>query len=176
MNDDLDRARTEAPKRKCASINSRPLFMSVAESMVIFGPMLQVGCASASAGVTAASSSRVRPRNGPPDAVRTSECDGLRRPPFEALEERRVLAVDGQDPPATSLLRRERELARGDEALLVREREVDRRLERRERRGQTREADHGVEDDVRLGTPTRSSSGGSPPSETWRTPRSPRSP
>ena len=45
------------------------------ESIVIFGPMLQVGCASASSGVTSSSSSRVRPRNGPPDAVRTSECD-----------------------------------------------------------------------------------------------------
>ena len=38
-----------SPKRKCASISSRPLFASVAESIVIFGPMLQVGCASASA-------------------------------------------------------------------------------------------------------------------------------
>src|SRR5436190_15549995 len=62
------------PKRKCASISSSPLFASVAESTLIFGPMLQVGCASASSGVTSESSSRVRPRNGPPEAVRTSEC------------------------------------------------------------------------------------------------------
>src|SRR6266566_2662574 len=42
--------------------------------------MLQVGCASASSGPTSASSSRVRPRNGPPEAVSTSECtlSGLR--------------------------------------------------------------------------------------------------
>ena len=60
------------PKRKCASISSRPLFASVAESTVIFGPIAQVGCASASSTVTPSSSSRVRPRNGPPDAVRTS--------------------------------------------------------------------------------------------------------
>src|SRR6185503_5361984 len=48
--------------------------MSVAESTVIFGPMFQVGCASASEAVTPESSSRLRPRNGPPEAVRTSVC------------------------------------------------------------------------------------------------------
>ncbi len=40
---------------------------------MIFGPMLQVGWASASSAVTSSSSSRVRPRNGPPEAVRTRE-------------------------------------------------------------------------------------------------------
>jgi hypothetical protein len=39
---------------------------------VIFGPMDQVGWSRASATVTAASSWRDRPRNGPPDAVRSS--------------------------------------------------------------------------------------------------------
>ena len=58
-------------KRKCASITSSPLFARVAESTVIFGPMRQVGCASASSGVTSVSSSRVRPRNGPPEPVST---------------------------------------------------------------------------------------------------------
>ncbi len=33
------------PKRRCASITSRPLLASVAESTVIFGPIRQVGCA-----------------------------------------------------------------------------------------------------------------------------------
>ena len=41
--------------------------------------------------------------------------------------------------------------AGGDEALLVREREVDAALERPERRVDPREADDGVEDDVGLG-------------------------
>ena len=50
-------------------MTSSPLFMSVDESMDIFAPMFHVGCASAWAGVMAASSARVRPRNGPPDAV-----------------------------------------------------------------------------------------------------------
>ena len=53
---------------------------------------------------------------------------------LEALEERRVLAVDREDPSAAALARGERELAGGDEALLVREREVDAVLERPERR------------------------------------------
>ncbi len=61
------------PKRKCASISSSPLFASVAESTVIFGPICQVGWASASSIVTVRSCSRVRPRNGPPDAVSTSD-------------------------------------------------------------------------------------------------------
>ena len=62
-----------------------------------------------------------------------------------------MLAVDRQDPASAPLLRGERELAGGDEALLVREREIDAALERPERRVDSREADDGVEDDVGLG-------------------------
>src|SRR3954451_13007934 len=58
------------PKRWWASIISKPLFISVAESMVMRPPMSHVGCASASSGVIPDRS--VRPRKGPPDAVRTS--------------------------------------------------------------------------------------------------------
>ena len=57
------------PKRWCASIISKPLFISVAESIVMRPPMSHVGCASASSGVMPERS--VRPRKGPPDAVRT---------------------------------------------------------------------------------------------------------
>lgn len=53
-------------------MTSRPLFTSVAELVVTTSPMSHVGCASASAGVTSPSSSRVLPRKGPPDAVSTS--------------------------------------------------------------------------------------------------------
>src|SRR5438309_925862 len=38
-------------KSQCASIISRPLLNSVAESIVIFGPMFQVGCFNACSGV-----------------------------------------------------------------------------------------------------------------------------
>ena len=52
-------------------MTSRPLLTSVAELVVITRPIAKLGCASACSGVTSASSSAVRPRNGPPDAVRT---------------------------------------------------------------------------------------------------------
>ena len=66
-----------APNSQCASITSSPLFISVAESIVIFGPICQVGCLSASAAVTSSRLSRARPRNGPPDAVRISRRSSL---------------------------------------------------------------------------------------------------
>src|SRR4051812_3756095 len=60
------------PNRWWASMSSRPLFISVAESMVILPPIAHVGCLSACSTVTSSSSPRVRPRNGPPLAVSTS--------------------------------------------------------------------------------------------------------
>src|SRR5829696_8309794 len=62
-------------------MTSRPLFMSVDESIVIFGPIDQVGWARASSIVTSASSARVRPRNGPPLAVRTMRATRSESPP-----------------------------------------------------------------------------------------------
>src|SRR5215469_1873791 len=80
------------PKSQCASIISRPLLNNVAESIVIFGPIFQVGCFNACSGVMESKSFRGVSRNGPPEAVRmmrrTSETsnvqpafaeDGLRR-------------------------------------------------------------------------------------------------
>ena len=51
-------------------MTSRPLFISVAESVVIFAPMLQLGWFRASATVTSASFSTGQSRNDPPEAVR----------------------------------------------------------------------------------------------------------
>ena len=68
-------ARTGGPKRKCASISSRPLLASVAESIVIFGPIDQVGCASASSGRDRPSSSA---RAAPERATARREDDALR--------------------------------------------------------------------------------------------------
>src|SRR5207302_6569448 len=67
---------------------------------------------------------------------------------FEALVERRVLAVHRQESAGTARASGERELSRGDEALLVREREVDTMLERPERRMDAGEADNRVQHDV----------------------------
>ncbi len=58
------------PYRWYASMTSSPLFISVAESMVIFAPMDQLGWFRACSRVTVDRKARSRPRNGPPDAVR----------------------------------------------------------------------------------------------------------
>ena len=50
-------------------MTSSPLFINVAESMVILGPIDHVGWRNASSGVTAPRSAAGRSRNGPPDAV-----------------------------------------------------------------------------------------------------------
>ena len=117
---------------------------------MIFRPIDQVGCARASSTVTCSSSARERPRNGPPEAVRTSDSTVSRIAPLEALEERRVLAVDRQQQAAAAAMGGDGELAGRDEALLVRERERDAALERPQRRLDAGEADDRVEDDVRL--------------------------
>ena len=67
-----------------ASMTSRPLFISVAESMVIFRPICQVGCRSASAGVTrssalggeAAERAARRGQDQPPHLVRLTRRAG----------------------------------------------------------------------------------------------------
>ncbi len=132
-------------------MSSSPLFASVAESIVIFGPIDHVGCASASSTVTDSSSSADRFRNGP---ARRREHDRVDRPghvPVEALEERGMLAVDRKQQPSTPLPRAQREIARGNETLLVRERERHTVLERPQRRPDAREPDDGVEHEVGLG-------------------------
>jgi len=59
------------PKSQRASISSRPLLTSVAESTEIFAPIDQVGCRKASSGVIASKVAGSRSRKGPPEAVRT---------------------------------------------------------------------------------------------------------
>ena len=69
------------PNSRQASINSRPLFISVAESTEIFRPMLHLGWATACSGVTSASASAGVRRNGPPEQVsRMRRTPGARRP------------------------------------------------------------------------------------------------
>src|SRR5260370_38687863 len=50
---------------------SRPLFISVAESIVTFGPIDQLGWRRACSGVAARIASADQVRNGPPEAVNT---------------------------------------------------------------------------------------------------------
>ena len=75
-------------------MTSNALLTRVAESTVIFGPMRQVGCASASSGVTDASdvgcASAKRSAAGGEDQT----LDVVDPFPDQALPDRRVLAVD----------------------------------------------------------------------------------
>ena len=110
------------------------------------GPMSQVGWASACSRVTSASSSRRRPRNGPPDAVSTSRATSSRASAAQALGERGVLGVDGHDLPGPRR-RRDQRTAR-DQRLLVRQRERGARGERGQRRAQAARAGDPVEHGV----------------------------
>ena len=139
------------PKSHCASISSRPLLARVAESTVIFGPMAQFGCLSASAGVTCASRSGGQSRNAPPLAVST-----IRRTPacgmaLEALEDRAVLAVHRQEFRAVLPGRGHDELAGEHENFLRGEGEVLARGEGGEGGLEAGGADDGDEHEVGLG-------------------------
>src|SRR2546425_1114779 len=57
---------------------SSPLFISVAESIVILAPIFHVGCCSASSTVTVASRAFGVSRKGPPDAVRRTRWTSAR--------------------------------------------------------------------------------------------------
>ena len=72
--------RAGTPKSQRASMSSSALFIIVAESTVIFGPIDQVGWRSASAGVTSASVAAGRVRKGPPLAVRRIRATSVGRP------------------------------------------------------------------------------------------------
>jgi hypothetical protein len=67
-------------KSQRASTSSSALFMRVADSIVIFGPIDQVGCLRASSGEAAAIASLDQVRNGPPEAVRMSRRTSAGRP------------------------------------------------------------------------------------------------
>ena len=69
---------------------------------------------------------------------------------LEALEQRRMLAVDGQQQSAAAPVGGDGELAGRHEAFLVGERERDAALERPERCLDTREADDRIQDDIGL--------------------------
>ena len=83
-----------------ASRTSRPLFMSVAESIVIFAPIRHVGWRSACSTVTP-SSVRARPAAERPARRRQHEpADLSRRRPGQALEQRAVLRIDREQAHA----------------------------------------------------------------------------
>ncbi len=125
--------------------------MSVEESTVIFGPMLQVGWVRASPRSTSARSSASRPRNGPPEAVSTMR--STRRMPSAARRHwwtaQCSLSTGTSSAPGVS-----RDGAHhgpgGDQRFLVRQREPSSGTQRRHRHRQAGEADHTVDRDLGL--------------------------
>ena len=92
-------------------------------------------------------------QESPERTTRRGEDEGVNlvgRAPLEALKRRRVLAVDRKQSSPAAALCSEGELARGDEALLVRERQVDSPFERPQGGREPREPHDGVEDQVGL--------------------------
>ena len=138
---------TGTSNSRCASISSRPLFISVEELIVTTGPIDHVGCASACCGVTALTSSWDQPRNGPPEAVRINRRTSRVRAAAQRLRDGRVLGVDRHDLVG-SLPRGVHQPAADDERLLVGEREGAARPQRGERRPQPDRACDAVEHDV----------------------------
>ena len=138
------------PNSSWASITSRPLFISVLESTVILGPIDHVGWARASATVTPARSAARRPRNGPPLAVSSNRGNlavGVHRR-AQALVDRPVLGVDGDQLGARNASERLHHRAGGDEALLVGQGEPLAGAQRGDGDGQAGEADDAVDHHV----------------------------
>ena len=117
-------------KSQRASMTSSPLFMRVAESMVILRPMDQVGWLSASAGVIASKVSRGARAEGAAGRGEHEPPHLFRPAAVQALVQRAVLAVDGQQAAAAGARLRDHQLARHHQRLLVGEGHVLARLQR----------------------------------------------
>ena len=148
MDDDVDLA-GGAPNSQCASITSRPLFISVAESIVIFGPICQVGCFSASFGGHLVETRR-RPAAEGPARRREDQAPQLARPAaVQALVDGVVLAVDRQNRDAAAARRVHDETAGHHQHFLVGEANrlagVDRREHGLERGRARRRAQHDID-------------------------------
>ena len=130
-------------------MTSRPLFISVAESTVIRAPIVPRRVAQRSARPRRRRARRASCRGTVRrDAVRTSDSTESADSPRKQLVQRGVLGVDRDQRRAAPARRVEHERAAGDEALLVRERDVDAGLERGERRVQPGDADARVQHEV----------------------------
>ena len=103
-------------------MTSSALFIIVAESTEILRPITQFGCAQASSGVTPCSVAGSRWRNGPPEAVSTMwsmRCAPVAAVLGQALEDRRMLAVDRQQRRAALAHRAHEQRAADHQRLLV---------------------------------------------------------
>ncbi len=138
------------PKRKCASMTSRPLFIMVAESIEIFGPIFHVGCASASSTVIAPNVWRSRWRSGPPEPVSTMRRTSSRVPHrsawWMALCSESIGRISAPVDRADAI----RSSPGDDEGFLVRQREALAGGHCRVRRTESDRSDESRDDEVRL--------------------------
>ena len=124
------------PNSRAASISSSPLFIMVAESMLILAPIDQMGCRSAASGVARAISSGVAVRNGPPEAVSTIFSTAPRLP--SASDWKIALCSESTGSSVAPGLphRAQHHLAGADQRLLVGQRDDAASPDRGERRAQ----------------------------------------
>ncbi len=108
--------------RWCASISSRPLFISVAESMVTFGPIVQVGCLSACSSVTLLHRLERPGAEWPAGSGQHDPPHVLAPARAQRLEDRVVLGIDRQHRGARRGRAAHEQRAGADEAFLVGER------------------------------------------------------
>ncbi len=146
----LDHAPVAMPKSQRASITSSPLFMSVAESMVIFLPMLQFGCFSAWASVTFARSFFANVPEGPARCGQDQLPDVPVRAGMKALKDGAVLAVHRKEPDAAASALGHDQFAGGHQHFFVRQRDVLAGLDRGHGRHQPGGPDNGGDGDVRF--------------------------
>ena len=137
------------PNRWWASISSRPLFISVAESIVILPPIVQVGCVERllDGHVLQVRAAAERAAGGGDDQL----LDHAGRLAGQQVVQRGVLGVDRDELGAGRLGERGHELAADDERLLVGERHVDALGERHDRGPEAGGADDRVEHQVGVG-------------------------
>ena len=121
-----------------ASISSRPLFIRLAESMVTFGPIAQLGWASACSGVAAAICSALHVRNGPPEAVSHIFSTLSTASPPSAWKMALCSQSIGRTLTPVSRAVRMKGVAGADETFLVGERDVDARPRPRHRSARRR--------------------------------------
>ena len=132
-----------------ASMTSRALFISVAESMVIFRPICQVGWLRACSTVACSTFSAGQSRSAPPEAVMTTFSTSSALTGGQALEDGRVLAVHRQDGHARRTRRGHDDRAGHHQRFLVGDGQGRPALDGRQRRGQARRAHHAREQNVR---------------------------
>ena len=92
-----DMRSTGTPNSQWASITSSPLFMRVAESIVILRPMDQLGWQRAASGVTASSSLLGLLKKGPPGGRKEHPFESFPVVSLQGLKNSAVFAVHGEN-------------------------------------------------------------------------------